>query len=105
MCKTRGGEDQMKAKIMVAVARESVGFGNGEFTGSGKSEHIGTGKNGLKAQAGEKREPDRERRTPWVAGRTPWTDMTCYYCNEKGHTKKYCKKDKWTRLLQRNRTP
>ncbi|KAF4803755.1 hypothetical protein TURU_013269 [Turdus rufiventris] len=82
----------MKAKIMVAVARESAGFGNDEFTGSRKSEHIGTGKNGLKGQADEKRETDRERRTPWVDGRTPWMDMTCYDCNEKGHTKKYCKK-------------
>lgn len=82
---------KMKAKIMVAVARERAGFRNGDFTGRGKSEYVGTGKPELKGQTGQRKEIDRKRKAPWVDGRMPWMAITCYYCNESGHTQKYCK--------------
>lgn len=82
-----------KAKIMVAVARECIGTGKTELAGARKNELRDTARSEPQRQVEEKREPDRGRKTSGMAG----MDLACYYCNERGHIKRFCKKKKTKR--------
>lgn len=110
-----------KAKIMVAVARESAGFGNdgpvggegnnyngprgSELRGARTRENVRFGDMETPKEGKDKylgpRGPyignpgyNKDSRTQWIEGRPPWAEITCFYCGEKGHTRNFCKKRK-----------
>ncbi|XP_039566694.1 uncharacterized protein LOC120502842 [Passer montanus] len=83
-----------KAKIMVAVARESAGFGNDGLTREGRDKYTGPRGNEFKKPFGGNSEYAKDSRTPWMERRPPWAEITCFYCGEKGHTRNFCKKRK-----------
>lgn len=71
-------KNRTKARIMVAVARESVGAGRnpqGEVNPKPTSEEE-KGKNLL----------------PWTTPQRPGESRRCFYCGETGHIKRFCKK-------------
>lgn len=62
----------MKAKVMIAVARESVRDRKDELTGDELRGDELKG-DGPKGEAERSRELDKEKKSTWA-------DITCYYC-------------------------
>lgn len=82
-----------KAKVMIAIARESAGDRKNEPRGDELRGDRPKGV-GLKEEAKRRRELDREKKSPWA-------DVTCYYCQGKGHTQQFCKKKQMDEAIAR----
>lgn len=79
---------------MVAVARECIGTGKSESVGARKNELRDTARSEAHKKVEEKRQLDRGRKTSGM-------DLFCYYCNERGHIKRFCKKRDWDEAIEK----